>query len=197
MKKLSVISGVLLLLTLAQVGQAADLQAGWYANIDHIYVYVAGQYGPDLLGAAQFLTTPGQYDPFLVTDGAFHRSYTRYASVPANFYGAQPQQSLVLPFDLGLAQGAGIAYLYIASETNYDSHNLDLQVWQRSTDGSLTQLWSQPLSGHIYGVGDFAYDATVNGSYFVKIAIVPEPSSLLSVVMGLLASVACCRRRRG
>ena len=65
MRKAVFFPAVLLLLIVPMVGQAADLQAGWYANVRFTNIYVYNLQGAlQLIGEANFSGTPvGQVRP--------------------------------------------------------------------------------------------------------------------------------------
>jgi len=202
MKKTSVISAVLLLLTLAQVGQAADLQAGWYAKISGVQVYVPGTSGfpdygnPQLLTDGYFYSTPpGQYGPFQVDGGTPQRDYRRNVSVLANAYGVGSVESLVIPLWTGLAIGDRIAFLEVAWATNYDSSQMRLQLWRTAFGGADELVWAQSLSGQRGGSDGVAYDTVVGGAYYFKVDVVPEPSSIACLAAALASTFAAMKRR--
>ncbi len=197
--KTKVILAIVFLLALCQAGYAADLQAGWYANIDPVYVFTYDPvyHNPTLMGEASFLTPPGQYGPFTVTNGPYQTDFTRYISVSANAYGATSDQSLILPLYMAWAGDQTIAYISLAGETNYDSSVMCLELWHQDTDGLQRLVWSQSGSGLQYIFGPEVEQNTLfTGQYCFELAIVPEPTSLASLTLGLAALVSVWRRKR-
>jgi len=197
MKKLSVISAVLLLLILAQVGQAADLQAGWYANVYAVEVYTYGYQGmPQLTTGAYFYSTPpGQYGPFKVWGGNPQVDFERDVSVPSSALNLGADQSLVLPLTIPLSNGTRIAYLSFAWQTDYDGSQMYIDLWRTRASGATEQVWAQRQSGLQFNTTHVAFDATLDGPYYFKVNVVPEPPTVMPILLGI-AGLALARRRR-
>jgi len=200
MKKLSVISAVLLLLTLPQVGHAADLQAGWYAKINSLYAFTKGSGGPPVLNEGEFYQTPpGDYGPFRVSDlvGTTHVNFARFVSIPTAASGVGSEQSLTMPVTIaGLAQGTAVQYLEIAWATNYDATQTFLGLYDAHSDGTAECLWTQKASG-IQGSGGLflAYNTTFDGYYYFAVNVVPEPSGAVCVLFGCAPILYFAKRR--
>lgn len=113
MKRLSafLLFAFLAVLVLAIPAPAADLQAGWYAKVPTVSIWQYDDQGRLFLRADGYFydTPPGQYGPFLVTDGPYHASYWREAHVPTNAYGVGPTASLIMPLSFGMTIGEPIA----------------------------------------------------------------------------------------
>jgi hypothetical protein len=197
MRTLAVIPVVVIAIcALSGIGHAADLQAGWYANIEHVDIWIYQGGVPVPVDNAYFYqTSPGPHDPFLVTGGSPSRDYRRYVSVPIATPNAQPEQSLVMPLYIGLPQGTRLAYLAATWQTYYSPGQMNLQLWHTTQAGVSTMLWTQSLEGHQGDGISFAYDTALDGYYSFRVAIVPEPSAALVLVLGA-ASVFCWRRRQ-
>lgn len=195
---MALILAVIGLLGLAQIGQAANLPAGWYANIRSVDVYTYDSEGiSHLTTGGYFYDNPtGDYAPFHV-GGPLVRLYDeRDVSVPTSVCGATPEQSLYLPLYIPLYRGTWIAGISATTETNYDPARMNLQLWHTTSAGMTTRLWTQSVGGQQYGGVTFAEDEFLDGTYFFKVAIVPEPPSLLALTLGFLVTAIRFRRLR-
>lgn len=192
MNKLVLVCSVLAVLCIcaSPISHAADLQAGWYANISHVQVYTYDPiwHLPQLRFNAPLLVEPGQYGPLAVTDGPYHTDYTRYVSVATDAYGVRPSESLVIPLQMSWLGDQTIAFLALGGQTNYNSNAMRLEFWHESTDGTQRLVWSQPESGpqHVFGP-EVEHDVPLAGSYYFKVAVVPEPSGIISLACGVAA----------
>lgn len=188
MKKLAFVLAVILLAALSQVSHAADLEAGWYANILEVGVYTyypenSGYSGTYFSGDAIFLTDPGQYGPFTVTDGPNHVGYARHISVPTEANGVTSDQSLILP--IGVDLSSPVAYFNIECNTNYDPNIMHLNLWHQYPGYSRCLVWSQTQGGPTYFYGPTTETEYYGGSFFFEVAVVPEPTAALSLLCGL------------
>lgn len=198
MKKLAVILAVVSLLVLAQASQAVDLKAGWYANIRGVNIYTYDIHDqPQLVGGGYFYQTPlGQYGPFVVTDGPYHEAFGRYISVPTDVTNVGPNQNLTVPLMMGLSAGTKIAFLELSWQTNYDPTQMYLDLWHTRQDGTSELLWSQKQPG-AHGDADYtAYDTIIEGPFYFRVNVVPEPSCAAGLVFGMLALVPLAKIRR-
>jgi len=197
MNRLNVVLAVIVLLILSHACHAADLQAGWYVKIQGIdlYTYDPNWQYPNLQTGGYFYDTPsGQYGPFDVNGGTPSRDYRRYIFVLADAYGASSSDSLMLPVSFGTTSGELIAYFSMGVETNYDSACMYLDLWRTRTDGTQELLWTQQSSGSSLWSGHLANDIVAEGPFFFKLNVVPEPSSLIAVVLGF--GIVCGRFSR-
>lgn len=198
MKKMLLAVTILVLASLAMPAHAADLQAGWYVKVSSVYIDQYDQQGNLFIREQGFFysTPPGQYGPFQVTDGTYHNPGERYVSVPATV-SAGTGDSLVMPLSFGMTLGEPIAYLSFGWETNYDPSHMRLEFWRENYYTSVQELlWAQSLSGYRYGGAAALTNATYDSRYFVKVAVMPEPSSfmVLAAGVGLLSGVLWRRR---
>jgi hypothetical protein len=200
MKRLAIVSAVLCLLALGQVVQAADLQTGWYAKIQSIDVFIPGDpiwLGPQLVASGYFYQTPpGQYGLFQVDGGTPNRDNQRYVYVNEDAYGIGLNDSLALPLSFGLTQGTQIAFLSIAWATNYDPAQMQLQLWQNHSNGSSEMLWSQKQGGVKGNSENAAFNTILDGTYYFKVSVVPEPSSATCLVAAFGCLLGALRLRR-
>lgn len=199
MRRLAVVFGIVLLLALCQAGQTADLQAGWYANIVGVHIYVYDLQGsPILLGDACFHSTPpGQYGPFEVTDGPYHADWERDISVPTDAHGVGPEESLIIPAWFGMSIGDRIAYLQMLVNTNYDASQMYLQMWRTHYEGGPDELiWEYKQSGPGGFNGQLQYNTTVTGDYYFQLNVVPEPDGMSCLLLGVISSLGLARLGR-
>jgi hypothetical protein len=179
-------------LLVPSTAHAADLQAGWYANILAISTWLYGSegYRPGPVG---WFTTQGQYGPFTATGGSYDTH--SYVSVPTTAYGIGSGQSLVLPVS-AMYTSEPVAYVLFTYQTYYDPSQMRLELWRNRSDGSQELMWSQLQQGHQLNSFSVAHDSVYEGPFYFKVSVVPEPSSIVCVLtaLGCLSSVA--RRRR-
>lgn len=166
---------ILVSLVLAIPAPAADLQAGWYANISNVTVYRDA--GPPLgiISRATgyfYRTLPGRYGPFQVTDGAYHSYSERLAFLPTAV-NANPSDGLLMPLSFGMTIGEPIAYVQISWSTNYDPIQMHLEIWRTRSNGQQELVWFQPVGGRKYGSAAVLYDTVLEGPYFIKVAVAP------------------------
>lgn len=176
MKRLSafLLFALLATLILAASAPAADLQAGWYAHVSGITVYQYDYYGyPYIRASGWFVTPPGAYGPFVLTDGPYHSRSYREASVLADAQGVGPSSSLDLPVGTGMTIGEPIAWISIGWETDYDPIQMRLEFWHTKSNGQQELVWFQPTGGHKYGSADVLYDTHLEGLHFFKLAVAP------------------------
>ncbi len=198
--KTKVILAVVFLLALCQASHAADLQAGWYVKNLMVDAYTFAPFNgpPEPTSVASFLTAPAQYGPFGVTSNPSSPE-SLDVSVPVNAYGVTPDQSLTLPLHFPAwadeAEDPTMAYIAIDYTTDYDPDDMILQFWHRSTDGSQQLVWTQSNGGVQFAEADVAYNTPYTGSYFFEVAVVPEPSAALCLVIGCASLCHVIRRR--
>jgi hypothetical protein len=177
MKRLSafLLFAFLATLMLAIPALAADLQEGWYAwpmSVD-VYADVAG--------------------------GPYGDTGWRKATVTSNAYGAGPADSLLLPMGFGMTIGERFMYIHVSWATDYDATQMQLELWRNRYGGATERVWAQPLSGTRSGSFDTLYGGEFEGTFFYRVAVIPEPASCLSLatmvsIMGL--AVLVTRRKK-
>ncbi len=192
MKRVAVVVAVVCVAGLAQVGNAADLEAGWYANIRSANIYCYGPTGPYLRTGGSFPLEPGAYGPFEVTDLPYGNQYCRQVLVPADAHGVQPGTSVDLVLDPLFDGSEQIAYLSVWWETNYDPGQMRLQLVQRD-NGVL--LWEQDQPGTLSHSEQMAWDALA-GNLMFRVVVVPEPACLVCLVAPMLATAIRLGMRR-
>ena len=174
--------------------RAADLQAGWYANIVGIEIWLYGPEGGYRPGPGGSFYTEGQYGPFLVTNGSYYGK--QYVSVPTNAYGVGPDQTLVLPVSFPGIGGELIAQVLVDWQTNYDPNQMRLELWRERDNGSQELMWTQLQAGVKWGSRGTGYDTYAEGPYYFKINVLPEPTGVASLLLGLGGLSVLMRRRR-
>lgn len=195
MSRITVVLTLFVLLAMAQAGWAVTLQSDWYVKIQGVNVYTYGRYGPELTTGGYFYETPpGQYGPFAVAD-PYGMNFARWISVPAAASSVTAADSLTIPVYIPLAEGTALASIGAAFETNYDPNVMNIQLWHTTQAGVSALLWTQSVGGRQYPDYVWAYDTPLDGYYSFTVAIVPEPSALLSLALGF-ASVVYWRKRR-
>ena len=200
MKSSRVIYPLLILLSLALSGPlpAANLQAGWYAWPFGVQVYADDGTGwPYQRAMGSFTTNPGTYGAFTLTGGPFGDTGWRKATVTSNVYGLGPGDSLILPMAFGMTIGERFMYIHFSWGTDYDASQMRLELWRNRYGGVTERVWAQELSGVRSGAVDTLYGAEFEGTFFYKIAVVPEPSAAMCLVVfaGLTGFAVRLRRR--
>lgn len=201
MKEIAVFLVVaLLLVALAQSALAADLKSGWYVNINATALYAFVQdWGYRPLSWPYFYQTPtGQYGPFTVTDPEPFPSYNtrRYISVQSDAYGIGTEQSLILPLYTGLSGSTQIDYLDISVGTNYDPTQMYVSLYHARTNGTNELVWGNKQLGESGFAGTVWNHSTLDDGYFFKITVVPEPSCLAGIPLGIAPLAWFVRRPR-
>lgn len=166
---------VLIVLSCARMATAGDLQAGWYAKIYSPYVYVPGQWGPQLRTEGYFYGSPtGQYGPFKLTGQGGSSDYTyRDVSVLADAPGVDPSQSLIMPVDIPLSYGTPIAYIGLSCQTNSDPIQMRLEFWRTRANGQDELVWFQRAGGVNYLSQEVLHERPLEGPCFFKVAVAP------------------------
>lgn len=185
----------LLLAIIAQCAPAVDLQAGWY--VSYSWVSLEGMQSVDNSWAT----------PWSPTSSLGNTGYLRVdATAPAVSGGRMISVLADESMDGGTvfedygtysAPYSYYQFVKVGWETNYDASRLQLQVY-RHVDGLTDQLvWSQSQSGYQVGFSNIWNTSPLlaGQSVVFRVVAVPEPSG--SVIMLILASGACFRRRRG
>ncbi|MDO8587833.1 MAG: PEP-CTERM sorting domain-containing protein [Armatimonadota bacterium] len=199
MKKLRICFVLLALaslcLALPQEVSGADLQAGWFAEISSVNIYVYDQWGQVVLYGGAFFGTPtGTYGPFLVTDEPYGGQYYRTVRVPTNAYDVAPGTGVELPI-YGISSTPQIAKIGVGWGTDYNASAMRLEFVQRDPiTGHLSTLWSQTESGYQYHTTSIAYDVSNQGLFF-RVVAVPEPASIAGFLATLSLAVSFIVRR--
>jgi hypothetical protein len=200
MKSLRVFCPLLILLSLALSGPApaADLEAGWYAWPFSVQVIADDGSGcPYLRASGWFTTPPGTHGLFTVAGGPYGDTGWRKATVTSNAYGAGPADSLLLPMGFGMTIGERFMYISISWGTDYNASQMQLELWRNRYGGTSERIWTQSLSGTQSGMTDLLYGGEFEGTFFYKVAVVPEPSAVLSLgCLATLTIVQLWRRRK-
>ena len=200
MRKLSalLLFAFLASLVVAIPAPAADLQAGWYAWPLSVQVMADDGTGyPYLRASGWFTTPPGTYGPFAVSQGDYPQTLWRRATVTSDVNGLGPGDSLILPMGFGMTIGERFMYIHVSWGTDYDASQMRLELWRNRYGGVTERVWAQELSGIRSGSVDTLYGGEFEGTFFYKIAVVPEPSALvcLASLSGLSALALRWRRK--
>lgn len=189
---------VMLLLLPACSSQAAELQAGWYANplgID--FFQRLEDYTEVNVGSVTFTTPAGDHGPFRV--GVLD-TRARTVTVPNTSYGVSPAESLVLPTNLLPSMFYDLTrvdHMEVYWSTNYDASQMMLELWGRTTSQQdYSKMWFQPLSGQRQGLTNLEGGDLRDASFFFRIAVVPEPGAVTCLAAGLSCFVLYAGRRR-
>ena len=185
---------VLLLLALAQAGQAVELEAGWYVKFG--YISLVGWDGPDEWMVSWLASSDlGKIGPLLVEDGGSTYLYGRVITVPSH---STTEPGIVFEdFGSDTSYYPYYQFLQLAWQTNYDANRLQLQVF-RHKDGHEDELvWRQTESGVMHGHGNVWYSHPVQAGEDVvfRLVAIPEPSGLLACTAGFPALWWRLRRR--
>jgi len=198
LRNLLAIGFALAMLVASVAGQAADLQAGWYAKIIAIDVYAYDSYGrPVVAGNGYFYGSPtGDYGPFHV-GGPQTRVYEeRDITVPRSVSNAGADQSFILPLSLTLSTGTRLAYISFVWQTYYEASQMYVDLCHTQADGRAEQLWVQPASGLQFDTTHAAFNTVLDGAYYFRVNVVPEPLGVMPVVVGILGLVCAWRKTR-
>ena len=198
MKKITVVLAVLLLLALAQMGQAADLQAGWYIKLGGVGLFGAIPQSPYYTGTDwNFTTELGTYGPFEVTspDPVWAE---RMVSVPVSVTGVSAGTSVYLwgqPIDPVYYPVDDVSFHW---ETNCDKSVVQLELLMYSPSSGYTKLWSysqSPYTSDASNVLTFPQKIPVGYVPVFRVSVVPEPNGLLALLTGAGLMVGFLRRR--
>ena len=196
MKKGFAVFAVVLFLLSTQVTHAANLEEGWYVNLQSVTLW-----WDDELGYAhpldwQFTDVPSVCGPFTVTDPGLQRS-SRIISVTAD--AAVPAATEVT---LSGVPANPVSYcitrIDVALETNYDATQMVLNVLAFHAGGGQDLLWTQTMSGHLLGmktIYPMSFAPISGDSLIFRVIAVPEPASMLSLALPLLVVTSRLRRK--
>ncbi len=197
MKRVAVVVAVVSVLALAQGVNAADLEAGWYAIVRSVSIFTYDHEGmPELRGGGWFVTDPGSYGPFQVTDEPRGDEYSRGVRVLEDAAGVLPGTGVELPLATGLYEDEVIAYLGVDWQTDYDASQMRLELIQRDEQtGAVDILWQQDQSGALWHYEYMAWDTYPVGLAF-RVLAVPEPCTFGTVAILLSVTVLRSGARR-
>ncbi len=199
MKKLVAALAIGVILLSARVSQAADLQEGWYVKLGMVTLW-GFDYGINFYTGTDwdFTNNIGQYDEFMVTnpDSIWPE---RLISVTTSQFNVPCGTGITLSGTPRNALAYDITRIDVTCETYYEAEHLQLQAWLERTDGAQELLWSQQISGYVYGtaelLGGNKIMAPEDVLYFRLSTGVPEPQSFVIVAYSLIA--VGWRRRQG
>lgn len=106
------------------------------------------------------------------------------------------EQSLNLYFGFGLSPADPVSYMTFSWETNFDPSQMYVELWREKRDGTQQLLWSQKQAGVQFGSEQLLYDDYVEGHYYYRVNVVPEPSSALVLLTGATALLPFLKRAR-
>jgi hypothetical protein len=194
MRKAAVLLAVLVVVLLPQIGQAADLQAGWYANVGT-------------------MSTAGWRDGVFTSLGW---TFGDQGNVPSYFEVTSPddwwpQRAVVVSDSITHAVAGATVYLWAVPEIQVDFVLTDVNIhWETYYDASQMQLqllaydgvgytllWSEQGVGAHSGyrnVLDLHQSVPVGSTPVFCVTVVPEPSCLFT--LSCPVAVLLARRRR-
>ncbi len=192
MRRLAIILAVVLLSALGSASPAADLQAGSYAKINNFMVYYEGSF----YGYPAGLTfQPGSYGPYEVSKPT---GWDWTVSVPTATLGvpvgtsAYAREGLMLP-----GNATRVTFHY---NTDYDANEMRLELVLMDLQlNPISVIWSQDLSGYQSASYDSywrEYVRAENQYLGLRVVAVPEPSTLLGLLVPALALLGMRMRSR-
>ena len=194
MRKPAVLLAVMIVLTLGQACQAADLQAGWYAKLGGVALF--GWDGVQERGIDwHFVGGLGTFGPFEVTnpDPVWPE---RTVSVPDDALEVVPGTGVWLWGEPEVTVDFVVQAVSIFWDTDYDATQMRLELLMYNETEGFALLWSQTQSGYYGGAGNVLGEyQTIPMGYapVFRVRAVPEPSSLMTVC-GLLGAFLLRRR---
>ncbi len=183
-KVMCILLAAMPMIGLQAAANSATLQAGWYVNIYGAELSFLD--GPALIDG-QFSTPPGTYSPFQVTDPGSIKNYSRFVTVPSTT-AASSADSLALPFTFG--GGFTNAVMQVSWQTDYDPSQMYLSLWSAPSGSGPVCIWSQMQSGAQAGDPNI-FQSLVSPDYYFLVTVVPEPSSMAALIVGLCAAGFC------
>ncbi len=190
-KVMCILLAAMPMIGLQTAANSATLQAGWYVDIFGVQLSFLN--GPDILDG-HFTSLVGTYGPFQVTDPTSPDNEARIVTVPSTT-AASSADSLALPFTFG--GGFTNAVMSFACYTDYDPSQMHASLWSAPSEGDPVCIWSQ-MEGGAQGGGSLGiFQATVSPSYYFLVTVVPEPSGIAVLLVGILAVGFCASRRVG
>ena len=192
----------ILLAAIAMIGlqataDSATLDSSWYVHLNWAEVYnyqldPVNNFYYQAIYDGNFTTPVGQYGPFAVTNPGSSPFGARFVTIPVTAQGS-PSDNLIIPFTT--TSGLTNAYVSFSCYTNYDPSQMYVSLWQVLSNGTNVELWSQTKSGAQAGGPDIFQPVTSQNYYFL-ISVVPEPSSIAALLVGLSATGCWTVRRR-
>ncbi len=198
MNRLGVALAVVFVLALAGAVQAADLQAGWYVKLGGVALWGWDWQANRYTGVDWDFTGPlGTYGPFEVTQpGPVWPQ--RMVSVPSAVSGVPPGTAVDLNGQPRSSLTFAVDRLDFAYETYYDATQMRLSLYLQHSDGNADLLYSETRSGLHSTFPEIPFDdwqMLADDRLVFRVTVVPEPSSLLAVLLPT-ATALCLRRRR-
>lgn len=196
MRKLVFVLALFLLLA-AQIGQAADLQAGWYVKLGNVAVFgVDPNTRRETAIDWSFAGGLGSYGPFEVTSpGATYPQ--RVVTVPSTVNGAASGAYIDLTGMPDIPIGFTPNSLQFVYNTYYDVSQMRFDLFVRHSDGTIETLFSETRSGQHSGVPTvflLGRYSPISDTLVFRTSVVPEPSSAITLAFSL-AFIAGVRRR--
>jgi|GEM_PF-2986515 len=196
MKTAIMIVAVLIIALMPQIGQTADLQAGWYVKLGNIALWGFDPVQNREVAVGWYFTTPvGLNGPFEVTQPAPSWPQ-RMVSVPTSV-NVPSGTSVDLYGSLEKPITFPIYRLDVGHETDYDSSQMLVQLLVQHSNGSVELLWSEPRSGHHLGANNILGPSETilpTDTLLFKVVAVPEPSQCAMLTISLLGMLLMRRR---
>ncbi len=188
MKRIAVSVALVVFLSMARGGHAADLQAGWYVKRWAVSLEFYDELGRPNSVHWSFAGGMGTYGPCEGTSpdpiwaerlGTIPTTALDVAPGTGVYLGGVPD--VEIPFDL---TGVGMGY-----ETNYDASQVRLELLDYSGSTGYTLLWAESRSGlqHAFQTVVWSYEPVIRRGHAVvfRVTTVPEPCGLVVVLTGL------------
>jgi hypothetical protein len=191
MRKAAVVLAVLVVALLPQVGQAADLQAGWYVKLGLVMFYGTIPTPPyEAWVGWDPSITPGAYGPFEVaTDATPYAPYPVVVSVPTTQTGVPAGIGVTIHGQPATQFAWTATGLYVPYETNYDPSEMRIELYLHHSSGQDELIWQQ-MAGHRTGnvnvLDASGRTISADDSIYFGVVAVPEPPQLMALLLPTL-----------
>ena len=92
--------------------------------------------------------------------------------------------------------GEPIAWIEMVWATNYDPSQMRLELWRQRYDGSNQLVWAELRTGVQGGAANIHFDQALEGPYYFKVAVIPEPCGATILSFSIGALLVMLRKRR-
>jgi hypothetical protein len=181
------------------VGQAADLQAGWYVKLAGVGMFGPISEPPYRTGTGwNFTGELGMYGPFEVSspDPVWAE---RMVSVPVSVTGVAAGTSVYLWGQPTWAVYYPVDALDFYWETNCDKSVVQLELLMYNPSYGYTKLWSysqSPYNSGFDNVLTFPQEIPIGYVPVFRVSVVPEPNGVIVLLTGAGAVFGFLRRRQ-
>lgn len=191
MRAIAVVAVVLMSLV-AQTVAAADLEAGSYAKVASLLVYYEGTFNEYPAGPS---SQAGTYGPFEVGASTW---WAWIVDVAESAHNVAPNTA-VYAYE-NPAANYNVTRVTFEYQTDYDANQMRLELVtmdRQTTPTNVNVIWSQSLSGYQSGLYDSYwgnYARTQDQMFGLRVITVPEPPTLLGLLLPSLALFGIKRR---